>query len=249
MDDDLKDKLKQLKLPYMSENYKSAAQSASKSNLSHQQFLRRLVDHELAGKRERLVAIRIKQARFPVIKTLDGFDFAFPKRINKRLVLRLFDLDFIDRKENLIFLGPSGVGKSHLSLALGYRACQQGKKVLYTTAVNLINQLTASMADTSFLTLMKRYSQCSVLIIDELGFLPIDKRGADLLFQVVSGRYERASIVLSTNLPFRDWARIFNDDATLASAVADRLVHHAEVVEIEGDSYRVKTKKSRRTRK
>jgi DNA replication protein DnaC len=118
--------------------------------------------------------------------------------------------------------------------------------VLFTTAVNLINQLTASMVDASFMSAMKRYCRCALLVIDELGFLPIDKNGADLLFQVVSSRYECGSVLLTTNLPFKNWARIFNDDATLASAVADRLVHHAEVVEIHGESYRVKSKQKTR---
>jgi DNA replication protein DnaC len=246
MNDDLKDKLKRLKLPYMAEHYKNAAQNASRENCSHVDFLRQLVDNETLGKQQRLVELRMRQASFPIVKTLDTFDFAFPKKINKRQILRLFDLDFIDRKANAVFLGPSGVGKSHLALALGYRACQQGHRVLFTTAVNLINQLTASMVDASFMSAMKRYCRCALLVIDELGFLPIDKNGADLLFQVVSSRYECGSVLLTTNLPFKNWARIFNDDATLASAVADRLVHHAEVVEIHGESYRVKSKQKTR---
>jgi DNA replication protein DnaC len=243
MDDDLKDKLIRLKLIFMAEHYRAAAQKASRENQSHVAFLRDLVEHEITGKQQRLVGLRIRQARFPVIKTLEAFDFSFPKKINKREILRLFDLDFVSRKDNLVLLGPSGVGKSHLALAIGYRACQKGHKVLFTTAVNLINQLTASMADASFMSAMKRYCRCELLIIDELGFLPIDKHGADLLFQVVSSRYECGSIALTTNLPFKEWAKVFNDDNSLASAVADRLVHHAEVVEIQGESYRVKARR------
>ena len=243
MPKDLKGLLLRLKLPYMAKHHQEAAQNAARENLSHLGFLGGLVEQECAGKRERLIRIRLNQARFPVTKTLDGFQFAFPKRINKNQILRLFDLEFIERRENVIFLGPSGTGKTHLAIALGYRACQQGYRVLFTTAVNLIKQLSASMADASFLACMKRYSQPRMLLIDEMGFLPIDKRGADLLFQVVSSRYECGSVVLTTNLPFKDWAKIFNDEPTLASAVADRLVHHAEVVTIEGDSYRVKSRK------
>ena len=159
----------------------------------------------------------------------------------------MFDLDFIERKENPIFMGPSGCGKTHLALALGYRACQSGYRVLFTTAVKLINQLNASLADASFLKCMKRFTRPDLVVIDELGYLPIDKNGADLLFQVITARYECGSIVLTTNLPFKDWARIFNDDASLASAAADRLVHHAEVITIEGCSYRVKSREKKKS--
>jgi len=241
--DDLKDILYRLKLVFMAQHHQEAAQKAARDNLSHLEFLRGLVQQEVAGKRERLIGIRVKQARFPVLKTLEAFQFQFPRKIHKNQILQLFDLDFIDRKENVIFLGPSGTGKTHLALALGYRACQQGHSVLFTTAVHLVNHLTASMADASFLSCIKRYSRPRLLIIDELGFLPIDKHGADMLFQVVSSRYECGATVLTTNLPFKDWAKIFNDEPSLASAIADRLVHHAEVVTIEGDSYRVKSRK------
>ena len=243
MNQPLKDLLDRLKLPHMAHHHEEVAQQAIRQNLSHVQFLRMLAEKEILGKRERLVHIRIKQARFPITKTLESFHFQFPKKIDKNKILRLFDIDFIRKRDNAIFVGPSGVGKTHLAVALGYKACQEGFRVLFTTAVNMINQLTASLADTSFLECMKRYSQPSVLIIDELGFLPIDKNGADLLFQVVSSRYECGSIALTTNLPFKDWGKIFNQDVPLASAVADRLVHHAEVVKIEGESYRVNSRK------
>lgn len=242
MSHDLKDQLIRLKLLSMAQRFETVAQQASKNNLSHIEYLRILIQEEVAGKRERLVNARIRQARFPVIKTLDAFQFQFPKKINKAKILDLFDLGFIKRKENPIFIGPSGCGKTHLAIALGYKACQAGYRVFFTTAVNLINHLTASLSDASFLACMKRFCQPALLIVDELGFLPLDKTGADLLFQVVSSRYECASIAVTTNLPFKDWGKIFNNDITLASAVADRLVHHAEVITIEGDSYRVKSR-------
>ena len=243
MKNDLAELLTRLKLPSMAARYQDVANKAAEKNISHVQYLRILVEEEVAGKKERMVKMRVKQAKFPVIKTLDTFDFSFPKRINKKKTVQLFDLDFIDRKDNAILLGPSGCGKTHLALALGYRACQEGYRVLFTTAVNLINHLNASLADASFLRCMKRFTRPDIILIDELGYLPIDKNGADLLFQVITARYECGSILLTTNLPFKDWARIFNEDASLASAAADRLVHHAEVIKIEGESYRVKSRK------
>jgi DNA replication protein DnaC len=242
MKKNLKELLSYLKLPLMAERYEEVAQTAARKNLSHIDYITLLVEEEVAGKKERLVQARIKQAKFPVIKTLDSFQFQFPKKINKNKILRLFDLDFIERKENVLFMGPSGCGKTHLALALGYRSCQSGYRVLFTTAVNLINQLNAALADTSFLRCMKRFTRPELLIIDELGYLPIDKNGADLLFQVITARYECGSIILTTNLPFKDWARIFNDDPSLASAAADRLVHHADIITIEGNSYRLKSR-------
>lgn len=242
MKKDLSDHLKRLKLTSMAQRYKIVAQEAAKKNLSHVEYLQLLVEEEVAGKQERLIQMRIKQAKFPVIKTIEDFDFDFPRKINKSKVLRLFDLDFIGRNENTIFMSPAGCGKTHLAIALGYKACQAGYRVLFTTGINLVNQLTASLSDASFLMCMRRFSKPALLILDELGFLPLDKKGADLLFQVVSSRYECGSIVLTTNLPFKNWGKIFNDDITLASAVADRLVHHSEVIQIEGDSYRVKNR-------
>ena len=245
MNNNLSELLSRLKLPSMAARYQDVARIAAQKNLSHVEYLRMLVEEEVAGKKERMVKTRINQAKFPVIKTLDTFEFQFPKRINKKKIVRLFDLDFIDRKENAILLGPSGCGKTHLALALGYRACQEGYRVFFTTAVNLINHLNASLADASFLRCMKRFTRPDIVLIDELGYLPIDKNGADLLFQVITARYECGSILLTTNLPFKDWARIFNEDASLASAAADRLVHHAEVIKIEGESYRVSSRKKK----
>jgi DNA replication protein DnaC len=236
----LKELLLTLRLKAMADILDETLHKAQTDNLSPVDILTLLASQEIAQRQERLVKTRITQAQFPVIKTLDAFNFSFPKSINKSLILNLFDLHFVEKKHNVIIMGPPGTGKTHLALALGYQACLQGIKTRFTTAMNLINHLSASLADNSFLKTMKNFTSPRVLIIDELGYLPVDKQGAELLFQVISNRYECGSIVITTNRAFRDWGKILNEDNTLASAAIDRLVHHGTLVQIKGDSYRVK---------
>jgi len=193
-----------------------------------------------AGSSKPFLNERIRQSRLKVIKTLDSYDFNYPKQINKQLTKALFNLNFIAEKRNVIFLGPPGVGKTHLASALCYHACLNDYKCLFTTAINLINKLNASLSDNSFFKLMKRYTQVHLLVIDELGYLPVDKTGADLLFQIISNRYETGSVIITTNRPFKEWDRIFNNDATLASALIDRLAHHGIIIQIKGESYGMK---------
>jgi DNA replication protein DnaC len=234
----LKKNLLSLNLSRILEIYPRVLETAAKEKASLLEILDRLVTAETDARFERLVERRLKDARFPVQKTLEGFNFAHPKRINRAQVLSLFDLEFIAKKTNVVFIGRTGLGKSHLASALANAACQKGHRVLFTTAVNIINQLQAAQADGTFMKRLRTYTAPDCLVIDELGFLPIDRQSADLFFQVISGRYERGSVILTTNRLFKEWASVFND-ATVAAAVIDRLAHRSEVILIEGRSYRL----------
>jgi DNA replication protein DnaC len=234
----LKRNLLSLQLTRILEIYPKVLETAAKEKVSLLEILDRLAAAEADARFERLIDRRLKDARFPVQKTLDAFNFAHPKRINRAQILSLFDLEFIAKKTNVVFLGRTGLGKSHLASALAHAACQKGHRVLFTTAVNIVNQLQAAQADGTFMKRLRTYTAPDCLVIDELGFLPIDRLGADLLFQVVSGRYERGSVILTSNRAFKEWGSVFND-STVAAAIIDRLAHRSEVIIIEGKSYRL----------
>jgi DNA replication protein DnaC len=186
---------------------------------------------------------RIKRAKLPPRKTLEAYDFAWPKRIPKQKILRLFDCDFVAQHECSVFISTTGLGKSHLLNALGYTACEKRISVRFTRVVDMINTLTTAQLRGTLERALREYTRPQLLLLDELGYLPIDKRGADLLFQVVAARYECGSVVVSTNRAFREWGTMFDGDSTLASAMIDRLMHHGEPILIQGESYRMKDKK------
>lgn len=229
-----------LQLPYVGEHYAALAQQAATESWSHVEYLARLIEGEAHRREARSIERRVKSARFPVLKTLDQFQWNWPTKINRLQIQNLFRLTFIDDQANVIFLGGVGLGKSHLSIALGYTACLRGYSVLFTTAVDIINTLSAAQAGGGLKREMAKYLKPRLLVIDELGYLPIDKPGADALFQIISHRYEQGAILITSNRAFKHWPEIFNHDSTLTSALLDRLLHHAETVLIEGKSYRMK---------
>ena len=232
--------LETLRLPYMKDHYEDLATTAAGQGLTHVAFLEQLVEGEALLRQDRCTARRILQARFPLLRTLDQFDWSWPTSINRLQVQNLFRLQFFEEKGNVIFISNTGLGKTHLSLALGYTACLKGHSVLFTSAVDAINNLLAAGKAGSRRQELRKYLRPEFLILDELGYLALDKTAADLLFQIISGRYERGSTIVTTNLTYKKWAATLNNDATLTSALLDRLLHHAETVRILGDSYRTK---------
>lgn len=234
--------LSYLKLPFMAQHYDELAKQAATQQWSHVDYLTTLAQGEADLRRDRATQNRIRQARFPVIKTLDQFRWDWPTVMNRMQVQNHFSLGFIKDKANLIYLGGVGLGKTHLATALGYTACLQGYSVLFTSAIDVINTLSATKTSGRLKQEIKKYTKPSLLILDELGYLPIDKAGADLLFQVISLRYEQGSILITSNRAYKEWPKIFNHDSTLTSAILDRLLHHAETVVIEGKSFRMKGK-------
>jgi DNA replication protein DnaC len=236
--------LADLKLHRIAEMYQEVLNEAARKGTSMLEVLATLIGEEADARRQRALEKRILRARLPKRKLLEEYNFSFPKKIPKQAVLRLFDCDFVAQHGCAVFIGATGTGKSHLLNALGYTACEKGISVRFTRVVDMINALTTAQINGTLERTLRQYTTPSLLLLDELGYLPIDKRGADLLFQVVAARYESGSIVVSTNRAFRDWGAIFDVDNTLATAMIDRLMHHGEAIVIQGESYRMKDKGS-----
>lgn len=239
-DDLLMSQLLYLKLSFFREYHGPLAREAVQKNWSQLDFLSRLVEGEASRRNDKATHRRIKAARFPVVKTLEQFDWNWPKKINRPQVQNLFRLAFAREKANVVFIGGVGLGKTHLATALAYQACEAGYSTLYTTAIDIVNTLAAAQSANRLKSELRKYTAPEILMVDELGYLPIDKIGADLLFQVFSQRYETGSTIITANEVYKKWTKVFNNDATLTSAVLDRIVHHAETVIIEGKSYRMK---------
>ncbi len=233
--------LKKFRLPDIKANYEEQIKLAIEKKLSYREFLINLLAIEEQGKKERLKEINIKAANFEGIKTLEEFNFSFQKSINIAKIKELETLSFLEKKENIILIGPPGVGKSHIATALGVKACEHGKKVLFTPAISLIEELDNSYQEKTLKQMFKKLSRIDLLIIDELGHLKLNKEKESIFFQLIRQRYEKSSLIITTNLPLGLWDEIFTSKLA-ATAILDRLVHHCHIISIPGDSYRVKGK-------
>ena len=231
--------LKQLRLPTFTAEYEKQAQQCAAENKNHVQYLCRLAELEMIESERRMIERRIKAAKFPAIKSLDSFDFKAMASLNKPLVMELARCEYMDRYENVIALGPSGTGKTHIALGLGLAACQRGLKVRFVTAASLVHELIEAHDEKTLLRLQKQLASQHLLIIDELGFVPLSKTGAELLFEVISQCYERGSLIITSNLPFDEWTQTFGSER-LTGALLDRLTHHIHILEMNGESYRLK---------
>jgi len=232
--------LAELNLTQIAADYREVLDEGGRRNSTTLEMLSSLISGEITARRQRALQRRIIQAKLPKLKRLADYNFEFPKKVPKQKITRLFDCEFIEQHQSAVLIGPTGVGKTHLLTALGYVACERGITVRFTRVIDMINRLTAAQMDGTLEQALKLYTKPSLLLLDELGYLPIDKRGADLLFQIVTARYEFGSIVITTNRPFRDWGRIFDVDNTLATAMIDRLMHHGDAILIQGTSFRLK---------
>ena len=239
--------LKQLRLPTILREYDKLAQACASEGVDHPRYLLRLVELELLEREQRAVERRIREARFPVVKSFDTFDFLAIPSLNKMLVLELARGEYILRHENIIALGNSGTGKTHTALALGLAACQRGFSVRFITAAGLVHQLREARDEKRLLKLQNQLQACQLLIVDELGYVPLSPTGAELLFEMFSHRHEQGSTLITSNLPFEEWTSVFGSER-LTGALLDRLTHHVHILQLNGESYRLKAAQSRQRR-
>lgn len=239
----LNENLKYLKLNCILDTYQKTAKLAAKNNkLDPIEFLAEVIANQAQERQQRASERRLRMAKLPVMKTLEHYLFTHPRKINQPAVSHLFRLEFIKEKENVLFIGTTGLGKTHLAIALAYQACQNGYSVFFTKAADMVTALQNAQKGGNFILTMKKYLKVQLLIIDELGYVSFDRYGANLLFQVISNRYETGSTILTGNRAFKQWPLTFDNDNTITSAILDRLLHHAHIITIEGDSYRMKEK-------
>jgi DNA replication protein DnaC len=240
----LKHYLQQLKLPSVLREYEKMAAVCQQERANYQTYLLRLAEREAADRERRAAERRVKAARFPVLKTLDTFDFRAQPSLNQELVRELLRGEYIDHRENVLLIGNSGTGKTHLATALAFAACQQGRKVRFFTATGLVTQLLERREDRELERFQKQLERLDLIVLDELGYVPFAKAGAELLFDVVGRAYERTSLMLTTNLPFEEWVQIMGSER-LTGALLDRLTHRVHIIEANGPSYRLEEAKRR----
>jgi DNA replication protein DnaC len=239
--------LKTLRLPTFLREYDKQARICAAEGVDHVRYLARLTELELIDRERRMVERRIKSAKFPAVKSLDSFDFKAIPSLNKMMVLELARCEWIERRENVIALGPSGIGKTHVALGLGLAACQKGMPVSFVTAASLVHELMEARDEKRLLRLQRQLAKVQLLVIDELGFVPLSKTGAELLFELISQRYERGSTLITSNLPFEEWTDTFGTER-LTGALLDRLTHHVNILEMNGESYRLNQSKAQRAK-
>ncbi len=240
--------LKKLRLPTFQTEYPKLARQCAAENKDHVQYLLRLCELELIERERRMIERRIKAAKFPATKSLDSFDFKTIPSLNKVLTMELARCEYVGKRQNVIALGPSGTGKTHVALGLGLAACQKGLKVRFTTAAALVHEMIEAVDERRLQRHQKQLAAQDLLIIDELGFVPLSKTGAELLFEVISQRYERGSIIITSNLPFDEWTEVFGSDR-LTGAILDRLTHHVHILEMNGESYRLNQSRKAKSKK
>ena len=235
-----------LKAPSLAASVTRLAERARAESWSHEEFLAACLEREVAARQDHGGENRIRAARFPARKTVEDFDFSFARSVKRDTIMHLATLDFTAEANNVIFLGPPGTGKTHLAIGLGIRACQAGHRVAFATAAEWVDRLSEAHDRNKLQDELVRLGRIPLLVIDEVGYLPFEAEAANLFFQLISSRYERASVIVTSNKPFGRWGEVFGDD-TVAAAMIDRLVHHSEVVSLRGDSYRLKDRDLGRT--